>query len=95
MGKIRVKFVGAFRWASGREQIEVETEGWGKVRNVIETLVSEFTKLKSIIGDENSFDPRPSMVILVNDVEIGLLEGLETSLSDGDILTLIPTAHGG
>ncbi len=56
MGKIRVKFVGAFRWASGREQIEVETEGWGKVRNVIETLVSEFTKLKSIIGDENSFE---------------------------------------
>jgi MoaD family protein len=92
---IKVKFVGAFRWASGREQIEVETEEWGKVRNVIETLVSEYTKLKPIIGDENSFDPRPSMVILVNDVEIGLLKGLETSLSDGDILTLIPTAHGG
>jgi molybdopterin converting factor small subunit len=95
LSKIRVRFVGALSWASGREQTEVEIGKAARVRSLIEALVSEFSDLRSIIGDENSFDPRPSMVILVNDVEIGLLDGLETCVSDGDILTLIPIAHGG
>ncbi len=34
-------------------------------------------------------------LILVNDVDIGVLSGLQTKLNDGDVVSLIPLVHGG
>jgi molybdopterin converting factor small subunit len=51
--------------------------------------------MKSILSENIIENSRPNMIILINEVEIGLLKGLNTDLFDGDTLTLIPTAHGG
>lgn len=38
---------------------------------------------------------RANTLILVNGVEVSALDGEETQLKDGDIVTLIPISHGG
>ncbi|MEX2683125.1 MAG: MoaD/ThiS family protein [Candidatus Sigynarchaeota archaeon] len=37
----------------------------------------------------------PTLILMVNDVDARLTEGTSTILSDGDVLTLLPTVHGG
>ncbi|MCS7364979.1 MAG: ubiquitin-related modifier 1 [archaeon GB-1867-035] len=32
---------------------------------------------------------------MVNDVEIGVLNGLDTILKEGDVVSFLPTVHGG
>ena len=95
MSGIKVRLMGTFRWASGTEQTEIEIPERTNVRRALEILFAQTEGLRSIAGESTSPDPRPSMIVLVNEVEIGLLKGLETSLHAGDTLTLIPTAHGG
>nr|MDO8084702.1 MoaD/ThiS family protein [Candidatus Sigynarchaeum springense] len=43
--------------------------------------------------DRNAINP--ALVLMVNDVDARLTGGLNTPLSDGDVLTLLPTIHGG
>jgi len=93
--KVKIRFMGSFRWAYGSERSEMELSQPANIRRLLETLAAGTEELRLMVGKDVSFDPRPSMIILVNEVEIGLLNGLETPLSDGDVLTLIPTAHGG
>lgn len=40
-------------------------------------------------------DPIPRNLIIVNGVEIGNLQGLETPLVEGSDVVLVPIAHGG
>ena len=37
----------------------------------------------------------PTLILLVNDADVRLTGGMGTTLSDGDVLTLLPTVHGG
>jgi molybdopterin converting factor small subunit len=37
----------------------------------------------------------PGLILLVNDTDARLTGGMGTTLSDGDVLTLLPTVHGG
>ncbi len=37
----------------------------------------------------------PTLILLVNDADTRLTGGMGTTLSDGDVLTLLPTVHGG
>ncbi len=92
---IKVRFMGTFRWASGTEETEIEIPEQANVRKALEVLFTQTEELRSIAGENTRLDPRPNIIVLVNEVEIGLLRGLETSLQAGDTLTLIPTAHGG
>ncbi len=87
--------MGTLKWAAGNEQQEIKTPESINVGDLLETLASNSSRMRSILGKNIIANSRPNMIILINEVEIGLLEGLNTSLSDGDTLTLIPTAHGG
>lgn len=45
--------------------------------------------------DPVSGEPRRNMLALVNGQEIGVLDGLETVVEDGDEVVFIPVIHGG
>ena len=38
---------------------------------------------------------RANTLVAVNGVEVSALDGEDTKLSDGDVITLIPVSHGG
>jgi len=51
-------------------------------------------KFRKVIFDENG-KVKSEFLILVNDVEISVLNELNTEISDGDVITLLLTIHEG
>ncbi len=91
-----VKFLGIFQQFSGRTRIPVKLEKPATIRKAIEKLTEAFSsEFKRTLVDPELEDPRPNALILVNGKEIGVLQGLETEVEDGDEIVLVPVSHGG
>jgi MoaD family protein len=92
---ITVKFVGALRHFSGAGELELGCSRCGSVGEVVNELVNEVPEIgRSLIGRQLE-DPRVNALILVNGREIGVLDGLETKVEDGDEVVFVPVVHGG
>ncbi len=92
---ITVKFVGAFRHFSGAGGLEVNCKGLTSVGELVNELVKEVPEIEGTLVDQQLANPGPNALILVNGREIGVLDGLETTLKDGDEVVLVPVVHGG
>jgi molybdopterin converting factor small subunit len=92
---ITVRFIGSLRASAGKNRLTLQFEKGASLREVISRIVDDRPKLKRALIDPELNDPRTNSLILVNGKEIGVLEGLETKLEDGDELTLISVVHGG
>ena len=92
---ITVKFIGALRHLSGAGKLDLEYEGCGSIGELVNKLFDKLPVLKRSLINQQLADPRPNALILVNDREIGVLDGLGTKLRDGDEVVFVPVVHGG
>ncbi|MBS7625653.1 MoaD/ThiS family protein [Candidatus Bathyarchaeota archaeon] len=95
MVRVRVRFIGTFRWAAKMDETDLEVPEQTSITDLLDRV---FEMVNRVEDTSNAGQPQEfgrNMLILVNDVEVGLLKGFETILRDGDKVTLIPTAHGG
>lgn len=90
-----VKFIGSFRSISGKDKLMLKSENSTPLRAVIKRIVKEYPKLKRALIDPELQEPKTSMLILVNGKEISVLNGLETTIKDGDEVVFVPVVHGG
>ena len=96
--KIQLRLYGVFRSAAGSRKVQLDVPSEKPtVRTAIDYLVSQtdFRKLKPLLIDESTMDPRPNALIMVSGREINTLNGLDTMLTEEDELSLLPVAHGG
>lgn len=92
---IKVRLLGVFRSLAGKDQVQLKLEH-ATIGDVIKALAESLpVDAQRMLIDPDLNDPRPNALILLNGREINVLEGLETKVSDGDEVTLIPVAHGG
>ncbi|MFP3985684.1 MAG: MoaD/ThiS family protein [Candidatus Bathyarchaeia archaeon] len=93
---IEVEFVGTLQRIVGKKNISLRVDSSVTVKDVISELTNRFTpKFEQVLVDPELKDPRPNVLILLNGKEIGVLDGLRTSVESGDKLVLIPVSHGG
>jgi MoaD family protein len=92
---ITVRFVGSLRASAGKSRLTLHLGKGASLREVITKIADDKPRLKRALIDPELNDPRANSLILVNGKEIGVLQGLDTMLEDGDELTLIPVVHGG
>jgi molybdopterin synthase sulfur carrier subunit len=92
---LTVKFIGALRHLSGKTQFTVNFQDGISIKQLIETITQQLPGLKHTFNDQELNDSRSNSLILVNDREIGVLNGLETQLCDGDEIVFVPVVHGG
>jgi molybdopterin synthase sulfur carrier subunit len=92
---INVKLVGSLRHFSGVGELVLGCSGCASVGALVAELVKEVPELERSLVDQQLEDPRPNALILVNGREIGVLDGLETRLKDGDEVVFVPVVHGG
>ena len=94
--KVNVKFFGVLRKSAGKEEVEVILKQPANIKNLIQELIEKFPKeFEENLIDAELKDPRPNALILINNREINVLNGLETSLKEGDEIIFIPVTHGG
>jgi len=74
-------------------QAEVSAEG-KTVKEVIENLERDCSGIKARICDEQG-DLRRFVNVYLNDEDIRFLQDLDTVISDGDGLSIIPAIAGG
>jgi len=95
---VHVKLFGVFRSAARTSEVELEIgETHPTVKSVISKLASEdsYTELIQLLLGSGTADPRPNALIMVSGREINTLNGLETTLTENDELSLLPVSHGG
>jgi len=92
---ITLRFIGALASVSGKSKRSLKPKESASLREVLKQLVKEQPKLGRTLIDSELDDPRPNALILVNGKEIGVLDGLETMLNDGDEVVFVPVLHGG
>lgn len=92
---VTVRFFGVFRSISGKEKITIKFGDVVSLREAIEKIVEEFPKLERTLVNSELENPRPNTLILVNEKEIDVLNGLETVLKHEDEIVFIPVLHTG
>lgn len=76
-----------------RNQARVEAEG-SNIAELMDRLDESFPGLKERLVDEEG-QIRPYVNFYVNEEDIRFLDGTETELGDGDVLSIVPAIAGG
>lgn len=93
---LTVKFIGALRHVTGKTQLNIECTEIFAVKDLILKIIQETPQLKtSLINQQSDGTMKTKALILVNDREISVLNGLDTKLDDGDEIVFVPVIHGG
>ncbi|MBT8171442.1 MoaD/ThiS family protein [Candidatus Bathyarchaeota archaeon] len=93
---IRIRFLGIFQRISGKKIINLNLDKPVTVNNIITKLVEIYSSdFKQVLFDSHFDDPRPNALIIVGGKEISALQGLETEVSNGEDVVLVPMVHGG
>ncbi|MEM8720882.1 MAG: MoaD/ThiS family protein [Cyanobacteria bacterium P01_G01_bin.39] len=75
-------------------QATIECDGSSNIDELIDDLEKNCPGIKARICDESG-KPRRFLNLYVNSEDIRFLEGTDTSLSDGDEVSIVPAVAGG
>ena len=101
MAMIRLEVLPSLAETLGMEAISEEfvpdgdIAGGYSVRELLCRLERRYRHLEQLICNLNDRELSGQMIIFLNGRSLGLQEGLDTGLSDGDVLTLVPYVEGG
>lgn len=92
-----VKLIGVLSSAARTRQTMIESSETLYLSDLISNLVVQINnhQFKDLLIDSSTNSPLPNVVILLNDQDCNLFQGLRTRLEPGTLVTIIPVAHGG
>ena len=79
------------RITQGQGEVKVEAEN---IKEVINKLEEEFPGIKERLTEQDG-SIRKFVNIYLNDEDIRYLNGVDTELKDGDVVSIIPAIAGG
>ncbi|WP_435155153.1 ubiquitin-like small modifier protein 1 [Haladaptatus sp. DFWS20] len=88
--ELTLRFFANFREDVGQKELEREYPDASTVGDVLESLTEEYG-----IDVFEDGDLRPQISIMKNGTDVVHIDGRETSLSDGDKLSIFPPVAGG
>lgn len=91
--RVRVKFAGVLVSFAGSDSIDVEVKCGSTLMELLGQLAQQNPRLRRRLVEDNGL--WPGVYAAVNDVDIRLLNGLETRLKDGDVVLFLSYIHGG
>ena len=92
---ITVKLIGALRHAANTGELVLNCKNNASVTDLLSDLDREVPELTRSLIDPQPENPTLNVLILVNNKEISVLNGLETILQNNDEVVLVPIVHGG
>ncbi len=89
--KIKVKFFATFKELFGGEAKEIELESGANIQDLLNLLCDSRRCRQEI------FSPSGRLIsyVLKNGRHIELLDGINTELKEGDVISIIPPVGGG
>ena len=95
--KVRVRLVGVLGSAAERREMDLEWSDSLTVSKLVENLLRAVGnhRFEELLVDSGTRDPRPNVIILIDEQDCNLFGGVKTLLEKESIVTIIPVAHGG
>lgn len=94
--RIRLRFLSTMRHIVGENEKVIEISKEATVGDLLRLILTTYSeKTKALLFEEDSKSVRNDILILINDVDMDVLEGVDTVLSEEDEVTFMPIAHGG
>ncbi len=92
-----VKLIGVLATAAGTRQVSISSETELSLTDVISSLVARVNnrQFKDLLIDSATNNPLPNVIMLLDEQDCNLFQGLRTKLDSETIVTIIPVAHGG
>ncbi|WP_254273391.1 ubiquitin-like small modifier protein 1 [Haloarcula marina] len=90
--EIELRFFANFRAAVGQKILHREFDDDARAGDILRSLPEEFPEMDLFESDD---ELRQYLTILRNGQDIEHLDGLETTLEDGDELSVFPPVAGG
>jgi molybdopterin converting factor small subunit len=80
----------------GENEKVIELNREATVGDLLRLILTTYSKNVTTLLFEKDYESvRNDVLILINDVDMGVLEGVDTVLSEEDEVTLMPISHGG
>jgi molybdopterin synthase sulfur carrier subunit len=94
---VKVRFFATIREKAGKKEVDVNVQGESiDILNLIRLLSDKLgEEFERTILDPETHKIRPYIKIMVNGRDIEFLNGLETTLKDGDVVQVFPPVGGG
>lgn len=95
MVNVRVRTLFNLKEVIGVREITLAVDEGSTVKDLMRLLLEKYgSRLKERIVD-SSGTIYPHLTILINGREISFLGGMETRLTEGDVISILPPAGGG
>ncbi|MBS7611373.1 MoaD/ThiS family protein [Candidatus Bathyarchaeota archaeon] len=91
--RVKVRFLGFLARLYGSEEVTLEVPEDSTFKDLLKSLVKRKSRFKNAVL--NGGDVREIVLTLINQKDIGVLNGLNTKLKDGDEIVFVPISHGG
>lgn len=94
---VRVRLIGVLASAAGEREIRLPVSGPQNVAEFVSRLLKTVGKrqFKEFLVDPGTGDPRPNVIILLDEQDCNLFGGLNAVIQPKTVITIIPVAHGG
>ena len=94
---VPVKLIGVLGSAAGKREVVLPVPNTLSVQELISRLLKVVGNkfFRDLLVDAGTEDPRPNVIILLNDQDCNIFDGLRTQVEPGTRVTIIPVAHGG
>jgi molybdopterin converting factor small subunit len=92
-----VKLIGVLATAAGTRQVSIDSETELSLNDVISSLLARVDnrQFKDLLVDSATNNPLPNVIMLLDEQDCNLFQGLRTKLDPETVVTIIPVAHGG
>jgi len=92
---IKVRFLFHLKDAIGAREITLNLKENATIKDALQLLFKRYGDRIENILKKSDGEYNPSISILVNGRLIDFISGLETKLSNGDLISFVPLAGGG
>ena len=92
-----IKLIGVLATAAGTRQVLISSETELTLTDVILGLVARVDnrQFKDLLIDSATNNPLPNVIMLLDEQDCNIFQGLRTKLDSKTVVTIIPVAHGG
>jgi sulfur-carrier protein len=90
---VHIKAFANFRDILGRD-LEMDIDNGSTIKELLDRLCASHQRMKSALFDESG-KVREYVILMKNRKDVESLEGLKTTLSEGDEVAILPPIAGG